>query len=142
MNGFAYCSVRTNPRALQPDGDDSACDNAIRPLLVRSSAAQTARKAKPSSKRFSRKSRVRSGAKECGPPSGAPAKMTWNGGDIGKILRHNRRKIRRSSPASVCWATTACSPGDIVSTNKGLFVFRGKADQPRSNEDFLPLQPG
>lgn len=33
-------------------------------------------------------------------------------------------------------------PGDIVSTNKGLFVFRGsKADQPRSNEDFLPLQP-
>jgi hypothetical protein len=30
MNGFAYCSVRTNPRALQPDGDDSACDNAIR----------------------------------------------------------------------------------------------------------------
>jgi hypothetical protein len=32
-------------------------------------------------------------------------------------------------------------PGDIVSTNKGLFVFRGKGDQPRSNQDFLPLQP-
>lgn len=33
-------------------------------------------------------------------------------------------------------------PGDIVSTNKGLFLFRGtKADQPRRNEDFLPLQP-
>ena len=33
-------------------------------------------------------------------------------------------------------------PGDIVSTSKGLFVFRGsKADQPRSNEDFSPLQP-
>ena len=32
-------------------------------------------------------------------------------------------------------------PGDIVSTNKGLFVFGGRADQPRNRDDFLPLQP-
>jgi hypothetical protein len=30
--------------------------------------------------------------------------------------------------------------GDIVSTNKGLFVFRGRIDQPRSREDFVPLR--
>jgi hypothetical protein len=29
--------------------------------------------------------------------------------------------------------------GDIVSTNKGMFVFRGRADQPRRQEDFVPL---
>ncbi|MFH0301559.1 hypothetical protein AAFX91_30950 [Bradyrhizobium sp. 31Argb] len=29
--------------------------------------------------------------------------------------------------------------GDIVSTNKGLFVFRGRIDQPRRQEDFVPL---
>ena len=31
-------------------------------------------------------------------------------------------------------------PGDIVSTNKGLFVFRGSADQPPKSEDFVPLR--
>lgn len=31
-------------------------------------------------------------------------------------------------------------PGDIVSTDKGLFVFRGSADQPPKSEDFVPLQ--
>jgi hypothetical protein len=31
-------------------------------------------------------------------------------------------------------------PGDIVSTDKGLFVFRGNADQPRKSEDFVPLR--
>jgi hypothetical protein len=30
-------------------------------------------------------------------------------------------------------------PGDIVSTDKGLFVFRGSADQPPKREDFVPL---
>lgn len=30
-------------------------------------------------------------------------------------------------------------PGDIVSTDKGLFVFRGSADQPPTSEDFVPL---
>lgn len=29
-------------------------------------------------------------------------------------------------------------PGDIVSTDKGLFVFRGSADQPPKSEDFVP----
>lgn len=29
--------------------------------------------------------------------------------------------------------------GDIVSTNKGMFVFRGRTDQPRRQEDFVPL---
>lgn len=32
-------------------------------------------------------------------------------------------------------------PGDIVATTKGLLVFRGKSDQPRRAEDFVPL-PG
>ena len=31
--------------------------------------------------------------------------------------------------------------GDIVSTNKGLFVFQGRMDQPRRREDFVPLPP-
>jgi hypothetical protein len=31
-------------------------------------------------------------------------------------------------------------PGDIISTNKGLFVFRGSADQPPKSEDFVPLR--
>jgi hypothetical protein len=31
-------------------------------------------------------------------------------------------------------------PGDIVSTDKGLFVFRGSADQPPKSEDFVPLR--
>jgi hypothetical protein len=30
-------------------------------------------------------------------------------------------------------------PGDIVSTDKGLFVFHGSADQPPKSEDFVPL---
>ena len=30
-------------------------------------------------------------------------------------------------------------PGDIASTDKGLFVFRGSADQPPKSEDFVPL---
>ena len=31
--------------------------------------------------------------------------------------------------------------GDIVSTNKGLFVFRGRSDQPHTDSDFIPLPP-
>jgi hypothetical protein len=30
-------------------------------------------------------------------------------------------------------------PGDIVSTDKGLFVFRGIANHPPKSEDFVPL---
>ncbi len=30
-------------------------------------------------------------------------------------------------------------PGDIVSTGRGLFVFRGSADRPPKSEDFVPL---
>lgn len=32
-------------------------------------------------------------------------------------------------------------PGDIVSTDKGLFVFRGSADQPPKREDFVVPLP-
>ena len=31
--------------------------------------------------------------------------------------------------------------GDIVSTNKGLYVFKGRADRERSDSDFIALQP-
>jgi hypothetical protein len=31
--------------------------------------------------------------------------------------------------------------GDIVSTNKGLFVFRGRSEQERRESDFIPLPP-
>src|SRR6185437_16554348 len=31
-------------------------------------------------------------------------------------------------------------PGDIVSTGRGLFLFRGNADRPPKSEDFVPLQ--
>jgi hypothetical protein len=31
--------------------------------------------------------------------------------------------------------------GDIVSTNKGLFVFKGQSDQERSESDFVALPP-
>ena len=31
--------------------------------------------------------------------------------------------------------------GDIVSTNKGLFVFKGPSDQERHESDFVPLPP-
>jgi hypothetical protein len=30
-------------------------------------------------------------------------------------------------------------PGDIVSTKRGLFVFRGRSDQPRKDDDFIPV---
>jgi len=30
-------------------------------------------------------------------------------------------------------------PGDIVSTNKGLFVFKGRSDQERRESDFIAL---
>jgi hypothetical protein len=32
-------------------------------------------------------------------------------------------------------------PGDIVSTNKGLFVFKGQSDQERRESDFIALSP-
>ena len=31
--------------------------------------------------------------------------------------------------------------GDIVSTNRGLFLFKGKPDRERSDSDFVLLQP-
>jgi len=31
--------------------------------------------------------------------------------------------------------------GDIVSTNKGLFVFRGQSDRERRDSDFIALPP-
>ncbi|MBI5128455.1 MAG: hypothetical protein HZA66_03350 [Rhodopseudomonas palustris] len=33
-------------------------------------------------------------------------------------------------------------PGDIVATKKGLMMFRGRSDQPRSEADFVPLPGG
>lgn len=31
--------------------------------------------------------------------------------------------------------------GDIVATKKGLFVYQGRSDQPRREQDFVPLDP-
>lgn len=31
--------------------------------------------------------------------------------------------------------------GDIVTTKKGMFVYRGRPDQPRSEQDFVPIAP-
>lgn len=31
--------------------------------------------------------------------------------------------------------------GDIVATKKGMFVYQGRADQPRRDQDFVPLNP-
>jgi hypothetical protein len=32
-------------------------------------------------------------------------------------------------------------PGDIVTTKKGMFVYQGRPDQPRSEQDFAPIKP-
>ena len=32
-------------------------------------------------------------------------------------------------------------PGDIVSTKRGLFVYRGRSDQPPREDDFVPIVP-
>ncbi|MGV7217076.1 hypothetical protein [Bradyrhizobium sp. UFLA05-112] len=32
--------------------------------------------------------------------------------------------------------------GDIVKTKKGMFVYQGGSDQPRREEDFVPMAPG
>nr|WP_249809267.1 hypothetical protein [Bradyrhizobium sp. 150] len=31
--------------------------------------------------------------------------------------------------------------GDIVSTKKGMFVYQGRSDQPRREQDFVPIAP-
>jgi hypothetical protein len=31
--------------------------------------------------------------------------------------------------------------GDIVSTKKGMFVYQGRPDQPRREQDFVPIAP-
>ncbi|MBR0715872.1 hypothetical protein [Bradyrhizobium liaoningense] len=31
--------------------------------------------------------------------------------------------------------------GDIVATKKGMFVYQGRSDQPRRDQDFLPVDP-
>ena len=31
--------------------------------------------------------------------------------------------------------------GDIVKTKKGMFVYQGRSDQPRRQEDFVPVEP-
>ncbi|WP_245481465.1 hypothetical protein [Bradyrhizobium sp. LVM 105] len=31
--------------------------------------------------------------------------------------------------------------GDIVTTKKGMFVYQGRSDQPRRDQDFVPLAP-
>lgn len=31
--------------------------------------------------------------------------------------------------------------GDIVATKKGMFVYQGRSDQPRRDQDFLPIAP-
>lgn len=32
-------------------------------------------------------------------------------------------------------------PGDIVATKKGMFVYQGRSDQPRRDQDFVPVNP-
>ncbi|QPF88078.1 hypothetical protein IC762_12705 [Bradyrhizobium genosp. L] len=32
-------------------------------------------------------------------------------------------------------------PGDIVTTSQGMFIYQGRPDQPRSPEDFVPVNP-
>ena len=32
-------------------------------------------------------------------------------------------------------------PGDIVKTKKGMFVYQGRPDQPRRDQDFVPVNP-
>ena len=32
--------------------------------------------------------------------------------------------------------------GDIIATKKGMFVYQGRSDQPRREEDFVPIAPG
>lgn len=31
--------------------------------------------------------------------------------------------------------------GDIVATKKGMFVYQGRSDQPRRDQDFVPVDP-
>jgi hypothetical protein len=31
--------------------------------------------------------------------------------------------------------------GDIVTTKKGMFVYQGRSDQPRRDQDFMPVNP-
>jgi hypothetical protein len=31
--------------------------------------------------------------------------------------------------------------GDIVTTKKGMFVYRGRSEQPRRDQDFVPVNP-
>lgn len=31
--------------------------------------------------------------------------------------------------------------GDIVTTKKGMFVYQGRSDQPRRDQDFVPINP-
>lgn len=31
--------------------------------------------------------------------------------------------------------------GDIVATKKGMFVYQGRSDQPRRDQDFVPINP-
>ncbi|MCA1476107.1 hypothetical protein I6F37_13820 [Bradyrhizobium sp. NBAIM08] len=31
--------------------------------------------------------------------------------------------------------------GDIVATKKGMFVYQGRSDQPRRDQDFVPVNP-
>lgn len=31
--------------------------------------------------------------------------------------------------------------GDIVATKKGMFVYQGRSDQPRRDQDFVPVKP-
>nr|AWL99640.1 hypothetical protein CIT40_06075 [Bradyrhizobium amphicarpaeae] len=31
--------------------------------------------------------------------------------------------------------------GDIVTTKKGMFVYQGRSDQPRRDQDFVPVNP-
>jgi|GEM_PF-3267657 hypothetical protein len=33
-------------------------------------------------------------------------------------------------------------PGDIVVTKNGMFFYYGRSDQPRSEDDFVPIGPG
>ena len=56
---------------------------------------------------------------------------------------HNERKFgrdRRRSSAHPSVGDDTLQPGDIVSTDKGLFLFRGRSGPDGQTADFVPMK--